>query len=65
MVFDLQRVKSVGLEEALRQIPAGVMVVEASSGRILFANREAQENSARLLGRSIPSELEDLPDDLH
>jgi hypothetical protein len=58
-MLDRQQIERIGLEEALRRMPAGVMVVEASSGRILFANREAQENSARLLGRSIPSELED------
>ena len=61
-MFDAQRTRIAGLEEALRQMPAAVTIVEASSGQVIFANTEAQEMSERYLGRSVPTELGDLRD---
>jgi PAS domain S-box-containing protein len=59
-VSDRQDILKVAAEEVLRQMPAGVMIVEASSGQTIFVNTEAQQMSERYLGWSVPSELEDL-----
>jgi len=59
-VFDRHRIERAGFEEALRQMPAGVIIVEAPSGEIVSVNRQAQEIFERYLGRSVPSELGDL-----
>src|SRR2546423_885781 len=47
----------MGLEEVVRQMPAAVMVVEATSGRFIHVNEAAREMTERHLGRIIPGEL--------
>lgn len=59
-MFDRQRIERAALEEALRRMPAGVMVVEAPSAEITFVNGQGQEMSERYFGRALPSELGDL-----
>ena len=59
-MLDRQRIQRAALEEALRQIPAGVVVVEAPSEEITFVNSQGQEISEQYFGRSMPSELGDL-----
>src|SRR5688572_30128766 len=46
----------MGVEEVLGRIPAAVVVVEAGSRRIVFANPRARQMTAQL-GRSIPLDL--------
>ena len=46
----------MGVEEALGHIPAAVVVVEAGSRRIVYANPRARQMTAQL-GRSIPLDL--------
>jgi PAS domain S-box-containing protein len=46
----------MGVEEVLGQIPAAVVVVEAGSRRIVYANPRAQQMTAQF-GRSIPPDL--------
>jgi PAS domain S-box-containing protein len=46
----------MGVEEVLGQIPAAVVVVEAGSRRIVYANPRARQMTAQL-GRSIPPDL--------
>jgi PAS domain S-box-containing protein len=46
----------MGVEEVLSQIPAAVVVVEAGSRRIVYANPRARQMTAQL-GRSIPPDL--------
>src|SRR4051812_11028446 len=46
----------VGVEEVLGHIPAAVVVVEAGSRRIVYANPRARQMTAQL-GRSIPPDL--------
>src|SRR5215208_6370541 len=38
-------------------MPATVIVVEASSGEIIFVNREAQRWTEQVLGQCVPSKL--------
>ena len=59
-MLDRQRIQRAALEEALRQIPAGVVVVEAPSEEITFVNSQGQEILEQYFGRSMPSELGDL-----
>src|SRR5215213_993403 len=61
-MFDRQRIERAALEEALRQMPAAVVIAEAPSGNITFINSRGQEMAERYFGRSIPSELRDLHD---
>src|SRR5829696_2301161 len=61
-MFDRQRIERAALEEALRQMPAAVVIVEAPSGKITFINSRGQEMAERYFGRSTPSELRDLHD---
>ena len=56
-MFDTQRILEAGLEEALRQMPAAVIIVEAPSGKIVFVNRRAREMAERNLACSVPLEL--------
>ncbi len=46
----------MGVEEVLGQIPAAVVVVEAGSRRIVYANLRAQQMTAQL-DRSVPPDL--------
>ena len=46
----------MGVEEVLGHIPAAVVVVEAGSRRIVYANPRARQMTAQL-GRSIPPDL--------
>src|SRR3954451_11866683 len=46
----------MGVEEVLGRIPAAVVVVEARSRRIVYANPRTRQMTAQL-GRSIPSDL--------
>jgi PAS domain S-box-containing protein len=55
----------LGLEEAVRQMPAAVVIVEAPSGRIIHVNDQAREMTQRRLGRTIPGELMDYFDIFH
>jgi hypothetical protein len=41
-VSDLEKIKGAVSEEVLQQVPAGVIVVDAPSGKIIFRNRRAQ-----------------------
>jgi len=61
-MFDRQRIERAALEEALRQMPAAVVIAEAPSGKITFINSRGQEMAERYFGRSTPSELRDLHD---
>src|SRR5829696_1793302 len=61
-MFDRQRIERAALEEALRQMPAAVVIVEPPSGKITFINSRGQEMAERYFGRSTPSELRDLHD---
>jgi hypothetical protein len=45
------------LEEALDQMPAAVVVVEAASRRIVYSNARARQMSEQELDRSIPPEV--------
>jgi PAS domain S-box-containing protein len=46
------------MDQVVNQMPAGVAIVEAESGRIVYANARAHELVNRL-GRSMPAELTD------
>ena len=46
----------MGVEEVLGPLPAAVVVVEAESRRIVYANPRARQMTAQL-GRSIPPDL--------
>jgi PAS domain S-box-containing protein len=52
-------IRGVGLEEVLWQMPAAVVIVEASSGRIVHANPRAREMTERQLGRPVPPKLQE------
>src|SRR4051812_48687257 len=56
-MYDPQEIQRAASEEVLRQMPAAVIVVEASSGRIIFSNREAQRWTEQVLGQPVPQEL--------
>jgi PAS domain-containing protein len=49
-------VTGLGLEQVVGGMPAAVVVIEAPSGRIAYANAAAREMMERL-GRAIPDEL--------
>ena len=59
-MFDTQQIKRAGFEEALQQMPAAALIVEAPSGKIIFVNRQGQGATERYVGPSVPSELGDL-----
>src|SRR5215216_1015854 len=61
-MFDLQQMKRAGFEEVLRQMPAAVIVVEASSGKIIFRNRRAQRWREESLSQARAAKLEDAGD---
>lgn len=61
-MFERQEIKRAGSEEVLRQIPAGVMIAEAPSGKIIFVNRQTQQMLEQQPDRSVPSELGELPE---
>jgi PAS domain S-box-containing protein len=50
---------STSFEEVLWQMPAGVVIAEAPSGKIIFVNRPAQQWTEQRLGWSMPTKLED------
>ena len=65
-VSDRQDIKSAALEEVLRQMPVGVVIAEAPSGKIIFRNRQARQVAEQILSQPVPSELgeyRDLRDD--
>ena len=57
-MFDLQKIRGAGLEEAVRQAPAAVIIVEAASGEIILANEEAKAMMGRNLIGPMPSKWE-------
>lgn len=61
-MLGLQKMKRVGFENVVQHISAAVIIVEASSGKILTANKQAQQMTEQNLGWSMPSELGDLHD---
>jgi PAS domain S-box-containing protein len=61
-LFNRQRIKRAASEEVLRQMPAGVVIAEAPSGKIIFVNRQTQRWTEEYLGLSIPSEPGDSRD---
>jgi PAS domain S-box-containing protein len=48
----------VALDEALRQMPAGVVVVEAPLGNVIYANARAREVAEDELGRQLTAEMD-------
>jgi PAS domain S-box-containing protein len=61
-VLDRQHIQRASVEEVLHQMPAGVVIVEAPSGKILFVNRQTQQWAEEYLGQSVSSELAYLRD---
>ena len=57
-MFDTREIRRASLEEAVRQMPAAVIVVEAPSGMILFRNQRAQEIRERSSSRARGTGLE-------
>ena len=56
---DLQKIKGAVSEEVLRQMPAGIVIAEAPSGRIIFHNRRAQQWSEQSLRQARVTKLDD------
>src|SRR3712207_1860501 len=56
-MFDQQEIERAASEEVLRQMPAAVIAVEASSGKIIYINREVQRWTEQVLGQPVPQEL--------
>src|SRR3712207_1193294 len=56
-MFDQQEIERAASEEVLRQMPASVIAVEASSGKIIYVNREVQRWTEQVLGQPVPQEL--------
>src|SRR5919107_174884 len=54
-MFDRQRIERAALEEALRQLPAAVVIAEAPSGKIIFRNTRAQQIGEQSLNHSWPT----------
>src|ERR671916_864597 len=54
-MFDRQRIERAALEEALRQMPAAVVIAEAPSGKIIFRNTRAQQIGEQSLNHSWPT----------
>jgi PAS domain S-box-containing protein len=61
-LFDLQQIQRAGFEEVLRQMPAGVVIAEAPSGKIMFVNRRAQEWTEQSPSQTRRTKLEDAGD---
>ena len=59
---DIREIQRASLEEAVRQVPAAVLVVEAPSGKIIFSNSEVHQWTEQVLGQRVPSELEQYRD---
>lgn len=59
-MFDRQSVERAGLEEILRQMPAGAIAIEAGSEEIILANQQARRLVEQNLGESMPSDLSGL-----
>jgi PAS domain S-box-containing protein len=58
-LFDLQKIKGAVSEEVLREMPAGVIVIEAPSGKIILRNKQAQQWREQSLSQARASKLED------
>jgi PAS domain S-box-containing protein len=58
-VSEWQEIERAVSEEVLRQMPAGVVIAEAPSGRIIFVNGQAQQWTERSRGRARATKLED------
>ena len=58
-MFDLQKIKGAVSEEVLREMPAGVIVIEAPSGKIILRNKQAQQWREQSLSQARASKLED------
>jgi PAS domain-containing protein len=50
-------IAGMGLERVVAQMPAAVLVIDATSGAILHANDRARDMTERQLGRPLPEEL--------
>ena len=61
-MFDLQQIQRAGFEEVLRQMPAGVVIAEAPSGKIMSVNRRAQEWTEQSPSQTRRTKLEDAGD---
>jgi PAS domain S-box-containing protein len=61
-LFDLQQIQRAGFEEVLRQMPAGVVIAEAPSGKIMSVNRRAQEWTEQSPSQTRRTKLEDAGD---
>jgi PAS domain S-box-containing protein len=61
-LFDLQQIQRAGFEEVLRQMPAGVVIAEAPSGKIMFVNRRAQEWTEQSPSQTRRTKLDDAGD---
>src|ERR687893_652396 len=59
---DRQDIVIVAAEEVLRQMPAGVVIAEAPSGKIIFINRQAQQWTEQSRGQTRATKLEDAGD---
>ena len=56
-MLDRQEIERAASEQLLRQMPAAVIVVEATSGKIIYVNREAQRSTEQILGQPVPQEV--------
>jgi PAS domain S-box-containing protein len=61
-MFDRQEIERAASDEVLRQMPAAVLIAEASSGKIIFSNRAARQGTEQVLGQPVPQELEQYRD---
>src|SRR5215210_3444431 len=59
---DPQKIKEAVSEEVLQQMPAGVIVVEAPSGKIILRNRRAQLWREESLSQARATKLQDAGD---
>jgi PAS domain S-box-containing protein len=62
MMSELQKIKEAVSEEVLQQMSAGVIVVEAPSGKIILRNRRAQQWREESLSQARATKLEDAGD---
>ena len=62
MMSDLQKIKEAVSEEVLQQMSAGVIVVEAPSGKIILRNRRAQLWREESLSQARATKLQDAGD---
>jgi PAS domain S-box-containing protein len=61
-VSDRQDIERAASEEVLRQMPAGVVIAEAPSGKIIFINKQAQQWTEQSRGQTRATKLEDAGD---